>query len=88
MPTTEIPAATGPVSDCCTVCNGVSQGKPVVLVEAKASAFETNAKPAIVKIRLSVTRSTSLPVIFRIFFTMLISFFPVECPCHAATGNA
>jgi len=89
MPTTEIPAATGPVSDCCTVCNGVSQGKPVVLVEAKASAFETSAKPAIVKNRLLLTRSaqpsghssaSSSP--------MLISFFPVECPCRAATGNA
>jgi hypothetical protein len=59
-----------------------------VLVEAKASAFETSAKPAIVKNRLPVTSSTSLPVIFRIFFTMLISFSPVECPRHAATGNA
>jgi len=59
-----------------TVCNGVSQGKPVVLVDGIGQAFETSAKPAIVKNCLRSTKhQTSLSaVIFHIFFAMLISF--------------
>jgi hypothetical protein len=49
MPTTEMPAATGPVSDCFTVCNGVSHGRPVDVLDAYETALETSASPAMVR---------------------------------------
>jgi hypothetical protein len=71
MPTTEMPAATGPVSDCFTVCNGVSQGNPVVLVDAYETALETSAHPAIIKKVRLVRTSTNFPATLRILFNML-----------------
>jgi hypothetical protein len=70
MPTTETPAATGPVSDCFTVCNGVSQGNPVVLVDAYETALEATANPANVKNSRPVRTATNLPVILRILVNM------------------
>jgi hypothetical protein len=88
MPTTEIPAATGPVSDCCTVCNGVSHGKPVDVLDAYETALETSASPAKVRNCLLVTRPISFPAIFRILFNMPISSSSVECFSYAPAANA
>jgi hypothetical protein len=58
------------------------------VLDAYETALETSASPAMVRNCLPVTKSISFPAIFRILFNMSISFFPVECFCHAPAENA